>query len=156
MYGNGNADQMILVGDVSAFGGPDSDVLKSDDPCAGGRMSGGTGNDNAVFAGAERAVKADLASGYARAVSGACSVQLDIDGDVEALEGSRFDDVLILGRKLPGQGPKRSLLGREGNNVLNSRNGTKDTVTTGPNGKKNQVISDKADKVIYGWGFAAF
>jgi hypothetical protein len=29
-------------------------------------------------------------------------------------------------------------------------------VTTGDGGKKNRVIADKKDKVIYGWGLAGF
>ena len=31
-----------------------------------------------------------------------------------------------------------------------------DKVTTGSGGKKNKVISDRKDKVVYGWGGARF
>ena len=101
-------------------------------------------------------MKADLGEGYARHVTGSCSRQMSIDGDVESLEGTKYNDVLILGKKKKSQGRKRSLLGREGIDTLNSKNGQRDTVTTGGGGRKNKVISDNKDKVIYGWGLAGF
>ena len=57
---------------------------------------------------------------------------------------------------MKAQQGKSSLLGREGRNILNSRNGRRDTVTTGPAARKNKVIADRKDKVIYGWGLARF
>jgi hypothetical protein len=81
---------------------------------------------------------------------------MTIDGDVESLEGTKYDDVLILGKRKKSQGRKRSLLGREGIDTLNSRNGVRDTVTTGDGGRKNNVIADRKDKVIFGWGFAGY
>ncbi len=45
---------------------------------------------------------------------------------------------------------------RGGIDILNSKNGRRDTVTTGDNKRKNKVIADKKDKVIWGWGLAAY
>ncbi len=156
MYGNGNGDQLEIAEGGSAFGGAGSDLLKSGTPCDGGRIGGGDGNDNIAFAGADRGVKADLFKGYAQYATGSCSQKLKIDGDVESLEGTKYNDILILGKKRKNQESKRSLLGREGIDTLNSKNGYKDTVTTGDGGKKNKVISDKMDKVTFGWGLAGY
>ena len=154
--GGGNLDQLWVPAGGTAFGEGASDVLHAQEPCEGGRVGGGPGNDNLVFSGAPRGVKADLGKGEAGHVSGSCNKKLKIDGDVESLEGTKYNDVLILGKKRKGQSSKRSLLGREGIDTLNSKNGYQDKVTTGSGGKKNKVISDKKDKVVYGWGLAGF
>ncbi len=154
--GGDNLDQIWVPSGGSAFGDGASDVIHAQAPCEGGEVSGGGGNDNIVFTGAPRGVRADLGKGYASHVTGNCSRQLKIDDDIESLEGSKYDDVLILGPKKPTQGRKRSLLGRDGIDVLNSKNGYRDTVTTGEGGRKNKVIFDSKDKVIYGWGPAGF
>jgi Ca2+-binding RTX toxin-like protein len=154
--GGGNDDQLYMVPDGTAFGGSGSDVIHNLDPCAGGSAAGGTGDDNLVFASSPGAVKANLAAGYARWTTGSCADVLEVGPDIESLEGTRYNDVLILGRKLRTQTPRRSLLGRGGTDVLNSRNGVRDSVTTGDGGRGNRVISDRVDKVIYGWGYAAF
>ena len=99
---------------------------------------------------------ANLAGGTARWTSGDCADPLQIDSNTEKLEGTSHDDELILGKRLKAQQGKSSLLGREGNNILNSKNGVRDTVTTGPAAKANTVIADKMDEVIYGWGLASF
>ncbi len=156
MRGGDNLDQLWVPAGGTAFGEGASDVLHAQEPCEGGRVSGGPGNDNLVFSGAPRGVKADLGKGEAGHVSGSCNEKLKIDGDVESLEGTKYNDVLILGKKKKGQSSKRSLLGREGFDTLNSKNGYKDKVTTGSGGKKNKVISDKKDKVTWGWGGARF
>ena len=75
---------------------------------------------------------------------------------MEKLEGTAHDDHLILGPRLKAQEGKSTLLGREGNNILDSKNGVKNTVTTGPAAHANTVIADKKDKVIWGWGLANF
>lgn len=154
--GGDNLDQIYVPAGGTAFGEGASDVFHSQTPCEGGRVGGGDGNDNIVFTGSPRGVKADLGRGYARHVSGSCNRQMTIDGDVESLEGTKYDDVLILGKRKKSQGRKRSLLGREGIDTLNSRNGVRDTVTTGDGGRKNNVIADRKDKVIFGWGFAGY
>lgn len=63
---------------------------------------------------------------------------------------------MILGHRHRQQQGRSSLLGREGVNILNSRNGRRDTVTTGPAAHRNKVIRDRRDKVVWGWGLAAF
>ena len=154
--GGDNLDQLWVPAGGTVYGDGASDVIHVQAPCEGGRVVGGGGNDNIVFTGSPRGVKADLGKGYAGHVSGSCNQKLKIDGDVESLEGTKYNDVLILGKKKKSQGRKRSLLGREGIDTLNSKNGHKDTVTTGDGGKKNKVISDRKDKVIFGWGLAGF
>jgi hypothetical protein len=154
--GGGNDDQLYMVPGGTAFGGSGSDVIHNLNPCGGGRASGGSGDDNLVFASSLRGVRADLAAGYARWASGPCTRVLRVGPDFESLEGTRYRDFLTLGRKLRTQTPRRSLLGRDGHDVLNSRNGSRDSVTTGGGGRGNRVISDRIDRVIWGWGYAAF
>jgi len=101
-------------------------------------------------------VKADLAGGYAEWKDSRCAAPTTIAGDVEKLEGTSSDDWLIIGRRLPWQQGKSTLLGREGNNILDSRNGERNSVTTGPAGRGNTVLADPQDKVIWGWGLAAY
>ncbi len=154
--GGGNLDQLYVPPEGIASGGGSADVIHSKSPCDGGTVRGGSGADNLVLNGSARGVKANLAKGFARFVKGKCSKQLKIGRDVENLEGTSYDDVLILGKKLKTQNRKRSLLGRDGHDVLNSRNGYPDTVTTGGGGRGNKVISDRKDKVTWGWGLARF
>ena len=156
LEGRGNLDVLYVNDDVTARGGEGSDVIHAGRVCVGGLADGGPGNDNVVFAGADRGVDADLARGTARWVQGACARPLRISRDVESLEGSRHGDRLTLGHRLPQQGRKRSLLGRDGRDVLNARNGVRDTVTTGGGGRRNKVIADRKDKVVWGWGLAGY
>ncbi len=121
--GGDNLDQLWVPAGGTVFGEGASDVIHAQAPCEGGRVSGGGGNDNVVFTGSPRGVKADLGKGYASHVTGNCRQKMKIDGDVESLEGTKFNDVLILGKKKKSQGRKRSLLGREGIDTLNSKNG---------------------------------
>lgn len=154
--GRGNLDQLWVPAGGTALGGGASDVIHAQTPCSGGRVGGGKGNDNIVFTGSRRGVKADLGAGYASFAKGKCRHRMRIDPDVESLEGSKYNDVLILGRKKRQQGRKRSLFGREGIDVLNSRNGVRDSVTTGSGGRRNRVIADRKDKVTWGWGLSGF
>ncbi len=155
--GRSGHDLLYLRDSVSVSGGPGPDVLHVADPCVGGTVSGGPDKDNVVFAGADRGVRADLGKGYAAWVDGGCpGDRVDLRHDIENLEGSRYDDVLILGPRFRGQDGTGSLLGREGEDVLDSRNGRKDTVTTGAGGKGNVVRADRIDKVIWGWGLSGY
>lgn len=154
--GGASDDQLYISPQGTMIGGSGSDVLHSQDPCLGGSVSGGSGDDNLVFGGSLRGVKADLASGYARWESGPCGESLRLSRDLENLEGTRYADHLILGRKFSGQTPRRSLLGRGGIDVLDARNGVRDSIMTGDNGRRNKVLADPIDRVIWGWGYAAF
>lgn len=154
--GRGGLDVIYLNDDVTVRGGDDTDGLHVRNPCLGGRIEGGNGTDGAVFAGAERGVKADLAGGYAEWVAGRCAKRLSIARDVEKIEGSAHDDHLIIGRRMKPQQGKSTLLGRDGINRLDSRNGVANTVTTGPAARRNKVIADRKDKIIWGWGLAGY
>lgn len=155
--GRGGSDLLYLRDDATVSGGPDPDVLRVTNPCVGGRISGGPGKDNLVFAAAERGVKADFGKGFAEwAVGGCPSRRVSLAHDIEDLEGSAHNDVLILGKKFKSQDGYGGLLGREGVDYLDSRNGHRDTVTTGSNGRRNTVIADRIDKVIWGWGLAGY
>ncbi len=156
LEGRGNLDVIYVNDDVIARGGDGSDVIHAKDVCVGGRADGGKGSDNVVFAGAARGVDADLSRGTARWTGGGCAKPLRISGSVESLEGSQHADRLTLGPRRKGQERKRSLLGRDGRDVLHSRNGVRDTVTTGGGGRKNKVIADRKDKVVWGWGLAGY
>lgn len=155
--GRAGLDLLYLRDDVEVFGGSGTDVLRVVNPCVGGIASGGPDEDGLVFAGADRGVRADFGRAYAEWTEGGCSgKRLSIEHDLENLEGSAHDDILILGEKHETQDGKGSILGREGVDYLDSRNGTKDTVTTGSNGRDNTVYADSIDKVIWGWGLSGY
>ena len=156
LEGRGNLDVLYINDDVTALGGEGTDGIHVNSPCVGGESNGGPDTDSTIFAGADRGVEANIAGGYARWLSGDCANPLKIDKTVEKLEGTSHDDHLTLGKRMAAQEGKSSLLGREGNNILDSKNGVRDTVTTGPAAHANQVIADKKDKVIWGWGRASF
>lgn len=156
LEGRGNLDVLYINDDVVARGGDGSDVIHARDVCVGGLADGGSGNDNLVFAGAARGVNAHLSRGTARWTNGTCRDPLRIKRNVESLEGSQHADRLTLGPRVGSQGRKRSLLGRDGRDVLNARNGVRDTITTGGGGRRNRVIADRKDKVVWGWGLAGY
>lgn len=154
--GRGNLDVLYINDDITALGGKGGDGIHIVSPCVGGESVGGDGTDSTIFAGADHGVEANIAGGYARWASRGCSNPLKIASTVEKLEGTFYKDHLTLGKRMKAQQGKSSLLGREGRNILNSRNGVRDTVTTGPAARANKVIADRKDKVIYGWGLASF
>lgn len=133
--------------------GEGSDTLHVENPCLGGTISGGPGKDGVVFAGAPYGVEASLKDGYAKWNGPGCANPIDMTRDLEGLEGSSHNDILI--GQAHGSG-KTSFLGRDGIDTFYAKNGTKDTVTTGGGGHRNKVYADKVDKVIWGWGLAAF
>ena len=133
--------------------GDGSDTLHVENPCFGGTISGGPGKDGVVFAGASYGVEASLKGGYAKWNGRGCDNALNMSKDLEGLEGSSHNDILIA----QAHGAEKStLLGRDGVDTFYARNGNKDTVTTGSNGHQNKVYADKKDKVIWGWGLAAY
>lgn len=156
LKGRGNSDVIYSLDRVTVAGGAGPDVLHVRDVCRGGRVAGGNGKDNLVFAGASGGVDADLARGSARWSGAPCEEPLRMGHDIESLEGSRHDDRLTIGRRFRAQQGDRSLLGREGIDILNSRNGTRDTVTTASGGRRNRVIADPFDRVVWGWGLAGY
>src|SRR5690349_1586300 len=156
LRGNGGNDVIWMWDDVTAEGGPGHDAIHAPRSCDGGYASGGPGTDPIVFVGSPRGVEADLGKGYAKLIGGSCRKSLTIAPDVEKIEGTVHDDHLIIGKRHRTQEGKSGLLGRGGIDILNSKNGRRDTVTTGDNKRKNKVIADKKDKVIWGWGLAAY
>ncbi|MGK2932454.1 MAG: hypothetical protein ACSLFD_06760 [Solirubrobacterales bacterium] len=156
LEGRGNFDVLYINDNVTAIGGEGGDGIHVNNPCSGGEAIGGDNTDSTIFAGADRGVEADIAGGYARWMKGNCKNKLKISPTIEKLEGTFHNDRLTLGKRMKAQQGKSSLLGREGRNILNSRNGVRDTVTTGPAARRNRVTADRKDKVIYGWGLASF
>ncbi len=156
LFGRAGVDNIYINDDLLVSGGEGTDVLHAKYPCIGGQVSGGPERDNLVFAGASSGVWASLGEGLARYREGNCLKPLIIDKTVEGLEGSAHNDHLIIGQKFSSQDGPGQLLGREGIDILDSRNGDKDTVTTGSGGKNNQVIADKIDKIIWGWGASGY
>lgn len=147
----GGDDMIYTTRGTVVNAGPGSDAIHIANPCIGGRVSGGKGNkDTAVFAGADRGVHASLKTGVAKWRSGGCANPIRLDRNMDGLEGSKYGDLLeASGRK------KNSLLGRDGFDVFKAKNGVRDTVTTAGNGRRNKVVADRKDKVIWGWGLAA-
>jgi Ca2+-binding RTX toxin-like protein len=109
----GNADMNVLIGDTGndrIEGGPESDALAGgpgDDVLIGRRGDG----DAAAFVDAATGVQADLQSGTATGQG------RDTMTDVESLIGSQ------LGDRLSGDGGLNILVGLDGNDVLDGRDG---------------------------------
>lgn len=156
LRGGGNLDVIYANDAVDINGGSGPDAFRVLDPCLGATLAGGDDPDSVVFAGAPQGVKANLAEGYAQWNDATCQAPTSIARDIEKLEGSGSDDWLILGKRLPEQQGKSTLLGREGINILDAKNGDRNTITTGPEEHENTVKADPSDKIIWGWGLAAF
>lgn len=156
LKGRGNSDVIYSFDRVTVSSGGGSDVLHVRNVCRGGKVSGGPGKDNLVFAGATRGVDANLARATARWFGAPCARPLRMARDIESLEGSRHNDKLTIGRRFRSQQGRRSLLGRDGIDILNSRNGVRDTVTTATGGRKNRVIADPVDRIVWGWGLSGY
>jgi Ca2+-binding RTX toxin-like protein len=150
LYGRDGVDQVSLTTPGKSSGGGGSDLMNINNPCLGIQVSGGSGKDNLVMAGAQQAVQASLASGSARWRNNPCASPLRINQDFEDIEGSRFSDILEGNRKR-----STGFLGREGRDTFLSKNGIKDSIITGP-GAGNRIIGDRFDKITYGWGLADF
>ena len=151
--GRDNNDILDSTDGSTINGGGGSDTLHIENPCVGGSVAGGPGKDGVVFAGAPAGVKASLQGHYAKWASKGCASPISLKSGLDGLEGSAHNDILI------GWGKghdKATLFGRDGIDTFFAKNGTKDTVTTGGGGHKNIVHADRIDKVIWGWGLAAF
>ena len=142
---------MNMTGGAILNGGPGSDTVKVNNPCRGGFIDTGAGNDNVIFAGAARGVDASLVTRELKWKKGKCADPARVSRQVDGFEGSEHSDILTAS-------PDRStsLFGRDGNDVFRAKNGLKDSITTGGGGRGNKVYSDRKDKVTWGWGLAAF
>jgi Ca2+-binding RTX toxin-like protein len=152
--GRGSGDQIYMSKGANIKAGVGSDTVHIHNPCQGGFVSGGAGNrDGAVFAGADYGVEASLTSRKAKWKDRGCANPIRFADDFEGLEGTKHDDKLIGRAKGTG---KTTFLGRDGADRFIAKNGIRDTVTTGGGGKRNKVIADRFDKVVWGWGLAAY
>jgi len=156
LSGGGNLDLLYAVDDVTMEGGLDTDIFRIVNPCLGANLHGDEGQDSVVFAGAPGGVKADLAGGYAEWNGQGCSnnKRIQIGNDIEKLEGTDYDDWLIVGKRNPSQDGRSVLFGRAGIDIFDAKNGSADTITTGAGGRQNTVIADDKDTVVYGYGLA--
>jgi hypothetical protein len=149
--GKGN-DQIWMTEDSTLDAGPGSDTVHMTVMCVGGYVRGGPGvRDGIVFAGLKRGIWASMAARKARYLTGPCAKPFRFADDWEGLEGTRENDVLI-GSKERGI----TFLGRDGIDVFKARNGKFDKITVGGEGKKNKVVADPKDKILWDWGYAAF
>jgi len=144
-------DQMNMTAGATIRGGTGSDTVKVKNPCRGGFIDTGPGNDNVIFAGAVRGVDASLVTRKLKWKKGKCGRPTRVSKQVDGFEGSKHGDILTAS---PDR--RTSLLGRDGNDVFRARNGVKDSITTGGGGRGNKVYADRKDKVTWGWGLAAF
>jgi Ca2+-binding RTX toxin-like protein len=155
LSGGDGLDLLYAVDDVHLIGGGDTDIFRVVNPCLAADLTGNDGQDSVVFAGAPRGVKADLAGGYAEWNDGGCpGPRISIAKDIEKLEGTDYDDYLIVGQRNSSQQGRSVLFGRAGIDTFDSRNGSADTVTTGAGGHQNTVYADKIDTVTWGYGLA--
>lgn len=147
-------DDVILASDTHPTdirGGDGHDLLRLPNPCLGHQVSGGAGKDNTVYAGSPRGVEVNFTGNYARWINFPGCTPSRLGTDIESAEGTGHDDLFIGSRKR-----STSFLGREGNDTFRVKNGRRDSVTTGPGGRRNKVIADRFDRITYGWGHAAF
>jgi Ca2+-binding RTX toxin-like protein len=152
--GRDGGDMLYHAPGAVTNGGAGSDTFHINEVCSGGKVYGGGGRrDGAVFAGSKQGVNANLITGKVKFADKKqpCLKPVKLGKDINGLEGSKYDDILT------GHYNKRTTyLGRDGADIFNADNNAKDTVTTGGGGKNNKVYSDKRDKVVFGWGLAAF
>jgi Ca2+-binding RTX toxin-like protein len=134
LYGGAGSDGLIgsTPGPTFLYGGKDGDLLAAGSGCAGGRIVGGPGRDDASFAETQAHpgtlyVSFPQGRAWIDAVRGCNPVRLA--GSNEDMEGSFDEDVLI------GDGGKNSILGQPGedqlyggggDDVLDARDGVRD------------------------------
>jgi Ca2+-binding RTX toxin-like protein len=134
LYGGAGSDGLIgsTPGPTFLFGGKNGDLLAAGGGCAGGRIVGGAGRDDASFAETQAHpgtlfVSFPLGKAWIDAVRGCRPVRLAHSN--EDMEGSFDNDVLI------GDGSANSILGQPGvdriyggggDDVLDARDGVRD------------------------------
>ena len=154
--GNDGLDVLYAQDRVTVNGGDDTDIFRVVDPCLGAELRGNAGTDSVVFAGAPNGVKASLAGGYAEWRNGGCGSDTDIARDIEKLEGTDYNDWLIVGKRNSSQDGRSVLFGRGGIDILDAKNGSVDQITTGAGGRNNTVIADKNDRITWGYGLGDY
>lgn len=145
-------DMLWMVDGAELDAGPGSDTVRIKNPCGGGLVRGGAGRrDGVVFVGAERGVRASFRTLSASYVTGDCQKKVRFDRSWEGLEGTAYDDVLIGHLSIP-----TSFLGREGIDTFISKGQASDVIMVGDGGRRNKVVADPSDRIIWDWGLAAY
>lgn len=136
LYGGAGADGLVggLPGPTSLYGGKHGDLLAAGGGCAGGRLVGGPGRDDASFA-ETQAHPGLLIVSFPRGMAWIdavpdCDPVLLADSN-EDMEGSFDNDVLIGdGRRnaMLGQPGQDELYGGGGDDIVDARDGVRDFV----------------------------
>lgn len=156
LHGNGGSDALVAGrkgGPNFLFGGPDGNLLASGPPCAGGRIVGGAGSDNASFA--ELPIQpgvlvASLRRGIAYVEGMRKCRPVRIARSVENLEGSFGPDVLVGdggSNNILGQPGADRLYGGGGDDFIDARDGGRDTHIQcgGRGGRQGMAFIDRGD-----------
>jgi Ca2+-binding RTX toxin-like protein len=134
LYGEAGADGLIggLPGPTSLYGGKHGDLLAAGGGCAGGRIVGGPGRDDASFAETQAhpgllIVSFPLGKAWIDVIRGCDPVRLSRTN--EDMEGS-FDNDVLIGDSGPnamlGQPGADRFFGRGGDDVIDARDGVRD------------------------------
>jgi Ca2+-binding RTX toxin-like protein len=137
LFGAGNDDELLGgAGNDGLFGGGENDVLDGGD----GRdsLDGGTGNDR--LAGAAGNDKLTGAAGNDRLTGGSGNDVLSGGTGKDSLDGGTGND------RLTGGSLVNRYKGGSGNDVLNARNGRRETVDCG-SGRRDRAVVDRRDRV---------
>ena len=138
-----------LASRTTVLGGSGHDVIKTENPCLGHSISGGSGKDNVVMARSDFGIHVDLGKGFIKRNGGGSCNPTKLAADIEDAEGSRYNDIFVASRRGSG------FLGRQGIDSFLTRDGRgNDSIITGPGGRKNRISRDPGDKLVYGWGLA--
>lgn len=138
LYGDGGDDGLFAdLGSDLLSGGKGADLLvSSKDVCQGHRLDGGPGQDNASWAqvgvkGGDFRMRMEI--GGAGGPISLCPEDLDeVGSNIESLEGSRLDDVLI------GDGGSNSFYGQSGSDSFFG-NGGKDFIDARDNERDRKI-----------------
>jgi Ca2+-binding RTX toxin-like protein len=134
LYGGAGSDGLIgsVPGPTFLYGGADGDLLAAGGGCAGGRIVGGPGRDDASFAETQSHpgllhVSFPRGKAWIDAVKGCHPVRLASSN--EDMEGSFDNDVLIGDRgrnAILGQPGVDRIYGNGGDDILDARDGVRD------------------------------
>ncbi|HWH19745.1 MAG TPA: calcium-binding protein, partial [Solirubrobacterales bacterium] len=135
LYGGAGADGLVggLPGPTFLYGGPNGDLLAAGGGCAGGALVGGPGRDDASFSEVGThpgvlIVSFPDHSAWIDAVPGCHHVHLSPTD--EDMEGSFGPDILIGNARanaMLGQPGRDTFIGNGGDDVIDARDGVKDT-----------------------------
>ena len=155
LYGGAGADGLIggLPGPTSLYGGKHGDLLAAGGGCAGGRIVGGAGRDDASFAETQAhpgllIISFPQGKAWIDVVKGCNPVRLSTTN--EDMEGS-FDWDVLIGDSGPnamlGQPGADRFYGRGGDDVIDARDGVRDFSIQCARGRRptGRVLRDSFD-----------